>query len=43
VPAGALPAGLQLIGATLGAEERLLDLAAAYEDACPWPRLAPLP
>ncbi len=43
VPAGALPAGLQLIGATTGAEERLLDLAAAYEDARPWPRLAPLP
>lgn len=42
VLADALPAGLQLIGA-MGAEERLLDLAAAYEIACPWPRLAPLP
>ena len=38
---GALPAGLQIIGPMMG-EERLLDLAAAYEAAQPWPRLAPL-
>lgn len=41
MPAGMLPAGLQLIGPAMG-EERLLDLAESYEAAQPWPRLAPL-
>ncbi|MGQ9367850.1 amidase [Azospirillum sp. ST 5-10] len=35
VEEGALPVGVQLIG-DLGAEERLLGLAAAYEEAHPW-------
>lgn len=40
-PAAGLPVGLQLIGPMLS-EERLMDLAAAFEAASPWPRLAPL-
>ncbi|HYF08661.1 MAG TPA: amidase [Acetobacteraceae bacterium] len=41
MPAGTLPAGLQIIGPMMG-EEALLDLGEAYEAASPWPRLAPL-
>ncbi len=41
VPAGTMPIGLQLV-APLGGEERLLHIAAAFEAAAPWPRLAPL-
>ena len=41
MPQGSLPAGLQIIGPMMG-EDRLLDLAEAYEAAQPWPRLAPL-
>ena len=41
VDSGSLPAGLQLIG-PMGAEEALLDLAAAFERSSPWPRLAPI-
>jgi aspartyl-tRNA(Asn)/glutamyl-tRNA(Gln) amidotransferase subunit A len=37
---GGLPVGLQLVG-PLGSEERLLALAAAYEAAAPWARVAP--
>jgi aspartyl-tRNA(Asn)/glutamyl-tRNA(Gln) amidotransferase subunit A len=39
-PAG-LPVGLQLIG-PMNSEERLLDVAARFEMARPWPCLAPL-
>jgi aspartyl-tRNA(Asn)/glutamyl-tRNA(Gln) amidotransferase subunit A len=42
VPNGAAPIGLQLV-APAGGEEMLLGLAAAFEAAAPWPRLAPLP
>jgi aspartyl-tRNA(Asn)/glutamyl-tRNA(Gln) amidotransferase subunit A len=38
---GGLPVGLQLIG-SMGFEEGLLDLAAQFEKASPWPRLAPI-
>lgn len=41
VPTGTLPAGLQIIGPMMG-EEMLLDVAAAYEAVCPWPRIASL-
>ncbi len=41
VPADSMPVGLQLV-APLGGEERLLHIAAAFEAAAPWPRLAPL-
>jgi aspartyl-tRNA(Asn)/glutamyl-tRNA(Gln) amidotransferase subunit A len=38
---GALPVGLQLIGAA-DSEEMLLDLAAQFERASPWCRIAPM-
>jgi aspartyl-tRNA(Asn)/glutamyl-tRNA(Gln) amidotransferase subunit A len=41
VTSGGLPVGLQLIGA-MNAEERLLDVAARFETARPWPCLAPI-
>jgi aspartyl-tRNA(Asn)/glutamyl-tRNA(Gln) amidotransferase subunit A len=41
VPLGGLPVGLQLIG-PMNSEEKLLDAAARFEMARPWPRLAPI-
>ena len=41
VAPGGLPVGLQLIG-SMNAEEQLLDIAARFEMARPWPCLAPI-
>jgi aspartyl-tRNA(Asn)/glutamyl-tRNA(Gln) amidotransferase subunit A len=41
VPSGSTPIGLQFVTA-LGGEALLLSLAAAFEQAAPWQKLAPL-